>query len=235
MTPTMSARRTHAIKTKAAVLARRAKHQDRPRRNSEQTRERILTTAFGEFSQKGFSGARIEAIARKAPTNVRMIYHYFGGKAPLYVAVLERGLHDLRAEEQNLAVSAAEPIEGLLTLFDFVFAHFASHPALVSLLSGENLHKAMFMRRSRKIPKMSFRTIGMITALLKRATRAKRGVDAPDPLQLYVTMVALSYFHLSNVHTLSFIFRRNLLDPAWVRERHRHARTVLMHYLRAAL
>lgn len=191
--------------------------------------------AIAEFSQKGFSGARIETIARKAPTNVRMIYHYFGGKAPLYVAVLEHGLHDLRAEEQNLALNTAEPIEGLLTLFDFVFAHFASHPELVSLLSGENLHKATFMRRSREIPKMSFRTIGMITVLLKRAARGRRRVEVLDPLQLYVTMVALSYFHLSNAHTLSFIFRRNLLDPAWVRARHRHVRAVLLHYLRATL
>ena len=143
----MSARPPQAIKIKTRTPMRRSKRDDRGRRNREQTRERILTAAIAEFSQKGFSGARIEAIARKAPTNVRMIYHYFGGKSPLYVAVLEHGLHDLRAEEQKLAVSTTEPIEGLLTLFDFVFSHFASHLELVSLLSGENLHKAMFMPR----------------------------------------------------------------------------------------
>lgn len=231
----MSRERPQADKSKVTKPVRHSPRADKPKRNREQTRERILTSAFAEFSQKGFSGARIDKIARGAPTNVRMVYHYFGGKAPLYVAVLEHGMHDLRAEEQNLAVSAADPIEGLLTLFDFVFTHFSSHPELVSLLSGENLQKAMFMRRSRKIPKMSFRTIGIITTLLRKAARAKRGVKPPDPLQLYVTMVALSYFHLSNAHTLSFIFRRDLLQPAWVRARHRHARAMLLHYLRATL
>lgn len=218
--------------TKPAAHARRGA---RPRRNRQQTRDRILATAFAEFAQKGYSGARIEAIARKAPTNVRMIYHYFGGKAPLYVAVLEHGLHDLRAEEQGLAISASDPIEGLLTLFDFVYAHFASHPELINLLSSENLHQAAFLKRSKKVPKMSSPTLGIIAGFLRRARRSKRAERAPDPLQLYVTMVALSYFHLSNAHTLSVIFRRDLLARAWLRTRQQHARTVFLHHLRATL
>lgn len=229
---TMPARRPHRRVTKSA---RRPKRGDRPRRNREETRDRILAAAFAEFAQKGFSGARIEAIARNAPTNVRMIYHYFGGKAPLYVAVLEHGLHDLRAEEQGLAIGTADPVEGLLNLFDFVYAHFATHPELVSLLSSENLHKASFLKRSRKVPKMSSPTLGIITGFLKRAKRLKRAGRMPDPLQLYVTMVALSYFHLSNAHTLSVIFRRDLLAPSWLRNRHQHARTVFLHHLRATL
>ena len=229
---TMPARRPHAATPNST---RRSKREDRPRRNREETRNRILAAAFAEFSQKGFSGARIEAIARKAPSNVRMIYHYFGGKAPLYVAVLEHGLHQLRVEEQGLSVTAADPIEGLLKLFDFVFAHFAAHPELVSLLSSENLHKAAFLKRSRNVPKMSSPTIGIITTLLKRAARSKRVGETPDPLQLYVTMVALSYFHLSNAHTLSVIFRKDLLDPRWIRDRHQHTRAVLLHHLRATL
>jgi AcrR family transcriptional regulator len=204
------------------------------RRDKEGTRERILVTAHAEFSAKGYTGGRIEVIAAKTPVNVRMIYHYFGGKAGLYVAVLERGLQNLRAEEQNLAVTGMNPVAGLLSLFDFVFNHFASHPELVNLLSSENLHKAAFLKRSRLVPRMSFRTIGIIKTLLASAT-PRKGSARPDPLQLYVTMVSLSYFHLSNAHTLSILFRANLLDRAWVKDRHLHARMVLEHYLRAML
>lgn len=204
------------------------------RRNAEETRERILATAYAEFSQKGYTGGRIEEIARRARVNVRMIYHYFGGKAPLYIAVLEHGLQSLRAAEQDLAAATADPIKGLLKLFDFVFGHFASHPELVNLLSSENLHKAAFLKRSRKIPQISFRTLGIIRTLLGRARPQTAGARA-DPLQLYVTMVALSYFHLSNAHTLSYIFRSNLLEPAWRRARQRHVRELLEHHLRAVL
>ncbi len=52
------------------------------------TRARILSAATDEFAANGYSGARIEAISRAAGANPRMIYHYFGDKDGLYVAVL---------------------------------------------------------------------------------------------------------------------------------------------------
>jgi len=147
------------------------------------------------------------------------------------VEVLERGLRDLRTEEHKLPVSAKDPIQGLLTLFDFIFDHFATHQELVTLLSNENIHKAKFLRRSRIVPTMSSPTIVAIRRLLERARLPAS--ERVDPLQLYVTMVALSYFHLSNAHTLSIIFRTDLHRPSWIQERHTHARRILAHHLRA--
>jgi TetR/AcrR family transcriptional regulator len=49
---------------------------------------RLLEAATMEFSERGFAGARIEAIARKAQMNKQLIYHYYGGKQKLYAAVL---------------------------------------------------------------------------------------------------------------------------------------------------
>jgi AcrR family transcriptional regulator len=58
------------------------------KRDSELTRHRIASAALTEFSRKGFDGARIDAIARRAKVSVRMIYHYFGDKRGLYQHVL---------------------------------------------------------------------------------------------------------------------------------------------------
>jgi AcrR family transcriptional regulator len=44
------------------------------------TRERMLRIAVREFADKGYSGARVETIASRSKVNIRMIYHYFGGK-----------------------------------------------------------------------------------------------------------------------------------------------------------
>ena len=214
---------------------RRARGRARPlaRRNGLESRQRILNAALREFSRHGFSGARVQQIAASAPTNIRMIYHFFGSKEALYVQVLERGLQDLRNEERKLSLATGDPVEGLLTLFDFIFDHFAAHQELVTLLSNENIHKALFLRRSRKVAQMSSPTIKVIRSLLQRARRSPRGSQDVDALQLYVTMVALSYFHLSNAHTLSVIFRRDLHRPPWIRARHAHARSLLSHHLRA--
>jgi len=59
-------------------------------RSPERTRERILAAALAEFSARGFSGARVDAIARRARINKRMLYHYFGNKEQLYREVLGR-------------------------------------------------------------------------------------------------------------------------------------------------
>ena len=58
-------------------------------RNPERSRIRILDAAFGEFAEKGYAGARVEAIAKRAGLNKQLISHHFGGKEALYRAVLD--------------------------------------------------------------------------------------------------------------------------------------------------
>src|SRR4051794_30357270 len=57
-------------------------------RNPERSRERILAAALEEFSERGFAGARVDAIARRAGLNKQLISHHFGGKQALYDAVM---------------------------------------------------------------------------------------------------------------------------------------------------
>lgn len=52
------------------------------------TRLAILRAAKTEFSEKGFSGARMSCIAEKAKANQALIHYYFGSKENLYKEVL---------------------------------------------------------------------------------------------------------------------------------------------------
>jgi AcrR family transcriptional regulator len=61
-------------------------------RDPDRTRRRILAAALVEFSTKGFAGARVDAIARRARGNKRMLYHYFGNKKGLFGAVLRHNI-----------------------------------------------------------------------------------------------------------------------------------------------
>jgi AcrR family transcriptional regulator len=63
-------------------------------RDPERTQERILAAALTEFASKGFAGARVDAIARAAGVNKRMLYHYFGHKQGLFRAVLLRKIRE---------------------------------------------------------------------------------------------------------------------------------------------
>jgi AcrR family transcriptional regulator len=184
-------------------------------RDADRSRARILAAATREFARHGYGGARVDAICRAAQLNARMIYHYFGDKDGLYVAVLERVLDDLRREELKLVVDETPPLQGVLELFDFMYGHFGAHPELINLMSGENVLGARFLRRSAKIPLVASPLIALLRALLRRGERDgvfRRGID---PLRLYVRMVALCYFHRSNAHTLSNIFRTDLRSADW--------------------
>jgi AcrR family transcriptional regulator len=203
------------------------------KRNADRTREKILRAAIGEFATHGYSGARVERIRQRARANTRMIYHYFGDKRRLYVAVLEHVIGDLRQAELRLEVDQIDPLEGLLQLFEFTDRHFAAHPELLTLMSGENLLRGRFLGSTAKPPIISSPLMPLMKQLLRRGER--EGLIRPgiDPLHLYIVMVALCYFHRSNAHTLSFLFRTDLLAPSWQSEHKRIALDFLTQYLRS--
>ena len=61
-------------------------------RDPEATKARILAAAVREFSSKGISGARVDAIAARARVNKRMLYYYFESKEGLFREILRRRL-----------------------------------------------------------------------------------------------------------------------------------------------
>lgn len=161
-----------------------------------------------------------------------MVYHYFGNKTVLYVAVLEEALSELRAAELKLDTEGDAPLAGLLRLFDFTHDHFDANPQLISLLSAENLMQARYLRQSKRIPAMSSPLPRAIAALVGRGQADGSIRPQVDPLRLYVMMVALSYFHLSNVHTLSAIFDADLTVADWRARQKADARSMIERYLR---
>ena len=195
------------------------------------TRERILRAAVNEFAAKGFSGGRIDTICGAARVNIRMIYHHFGDKEGLYVAALEETLSGLRSGELKLDFDSVPPMEGMLALFEFTYEHFADNPRLISLLSGENLLKAKYLKRSKRTPVISSPVIQQLEKIIARGEAVGCFRKGLDPLQLYVLIVSVSYFHLSNGHTLSVIFEKNVYDSEWLAQHKAIAREVIARYV----
>src|SRR5438552_16828515 len=84
-------------------------------RDPRRTQEQILAAALKEFSARGFAGARVDAIARRAAINKRMLYHYFGNKEGMFRAVLRRKIAERQAWS---ATTPEQPAEYLPLLFD---------------------------------------------------------------------------------------------------------------------
>jgi TetR/AcrR family transcriptional regulator len=181
-------------------------------RDPEGTKASILAAATREFTDKGFGGARIDAIAAQASVNKRMLYHYYGGKEALYVAVLEETYAAIRRAEAKLDLAHREPEEGLRDLVQFTFRYFLDHPEFLSLLGTENLHKAKFLKRSESVVAMNSPLIDELRDVLKRGAKAGVFRANADALDVYLTMAALGFFYLSNRWTLSTVFRRDLVS-----------------------
>jgi len=77
-------------------------------RDPEATKARILAAAVREFSAKGISGARVDAIAARARVNKRMLYYYFESKEGLFREILRRRLAEGAAKLQASNVSDPE-------------------------------------------------------------------------------------------------------------------------------
>ncbi len=202
------------------------------RRRPDATRRRILDAATNEFAAKGLAGARVNEIAQRARINKRMLYHYFGGKEALWLAVLEAAHLNIRSSEQKLDVSRFAPKLAMQRLIEFNLEYVQSHPEFISLLLTENVHRARYLRHSRKVRALHNSLLDVIGDLLARGRGAgvfRKGVDAAE---LYITIAALSFFYFSNIHTLSTIFGRNF-DTATARRKHRkHVVNVVLGFLR---
>ena len=100
------------------------------RRDPDRTRNAILVAAQTEFGANGLSGARVDAIARRARANKRMIYHYFGSKTGLYLAALERVYEDLLGTERTLDLARLPPVAAIRRLVEFTFDYSHAHPEI---------------------------------------------------------------------------------------------------------
>jgi len=196
------------------------------------TRQRILDAAVAEFAEKGLAGARVDEIAARAGANKRMIYAHFGNKEALWLAVLEAAYAAKRAEERALAVDALPPGEAMARLVAFNLRYTAAHPEFVALLNQENIHRAAYLAQSDQVPAMYSPLVGQIGTVLARGEAAGVFRAGVDPVQLYITIVALGHFYVANLHTLSTIFRTDLAEAAALAAREAHCIDVVRGYLR---
>ena len=69
-----------------------SRHRQRPRGRrpaGEDTRGALLDAARVEFTERGYDGATVRAIAQRAGVDAAMVNHWFGSKDGLFVAALE--------------------------------------------------------------------------------------------------------------------------------------------------
>lgn len=93
-----------------------------------------MAAAREEFSRRGFAGARVDQIARRAGVNKQLLFYYYHSKRGLFTAVLSAAAVELETALGGFAASAGAPLERLRAALTAQFEFLARHPDLVTLL-----------------------------------------------------------------------------------------------------
>lgn len=206
-------------------------NQPKIKRDPEGTRRRILMAAAEEFANGGLFGARVDQIARRAETNERMLYYYFGSKEQLFTAVLEHAFSALTEAERMLELDGVAPVEAVTRLAHFVWDYYRDHPELLRLINNENLHEARYLHKSTRIREMISPIVAMLGNVLTRGQKAGLFRNDVDPLRLYVTLSGLGYYIVSNRFTLAATLGRDFSAEDERAEMVRMNTEVLLAYL----
>lgn len=172
----------------------------------ERTKADIITVATREFSENGYSGARVDEIAERTKTSKRMIYYYFGSKDGLYREVLLAYYGKLRGAERDLHMDDLPPLEAIERLAHFTFDWHMTHGEDVRLVMVENIHRARHLQSLPSIEPVNTPIIAAVERILERGAKAGVMRSGVDPMELYLSIAALCFFNVSNRGTIKTIF-----------------------------
>ena len=78
--------------------------------DAQKNKDMIIRVAIDLFSAKGFKGTSIRDIAHAMGMSISNIYHYFGSKEGLWLAILERSAEGIVDELRQVSELEMEPL-----------------------------------------------------------------------------------------------------------------------------
>lgn len=198
---------------------------------SAKTKQRILAVATEEFSTKGYDGARVDEIVRRSKVSKNLVYHYFGSKEKLFIAVLEsayRNMHQHQSEWPNEAYSPAENIQYLVQR---IFEHWEISPAFIGLLNSENFQKGRHIKKAKIIREGYENFLQSLHKILKEGEENGQFRPGVDPVEFYISISSLCYHIFSNKYTLSLLLNREYDSNDKLQIRLQHIKEMVLSYL----
>ena len=106
---------------------------------SSETAQLILYEAERLFAERGFDGVSVNDVAMAAGVSKANIFHHFGNKQALYMAVLNSSLNEFDELSQHLHPQRAPIRERLQQFFEAHVAHMQQHPQSARVVLRELL------------------------------------------------------------------------------------------------
>lgn len=100
----------------------------------------IVDAAKDEFAARGFDGATVDSICRRAKVSKQLLYYYFGSKSDLYTIILKEAAEKTSALIGSNEYAALAPDEALKQFMQNMFREFVERPQIAQMTIDEAQH-----------------------------------------------------------------------------------------------
>jgi AcrR family transcriptional regulator len=178
--------------------------------HSAEVRAHILETAGEVFAERGFGGAGVDEIARRAGVNKAMLYYHVGDKAALFGETVTANLSRIHAAVAAAVAAHTDPRERFKAIPRAFVATVREHPYLPQLMlreiaaGGPNLPAAALAEMAE--------VMRLTAATLDDGAR-RRAFRRVDPFVTHLMLVGALMFMANSVR-LKDRFANKLPIPA---------------------
>jgi TetR/AcrR family transcriptional regulator len=173
--------------------------------------DRILAAAAVEFAQRGYAGARVDRIARRARVNKAMLYYHFRSKQGLYRALLRQVFTQAGERLRAIADSSGSPDRKLDRAIAAVAAFVQEHAFFPAIMLREVAEGGAHLDRD---------TLTALAGVPRAAASifvagVREGVFRPvHPMAAYFTMFAPIVVYLAGAPIRQQLADSHLPDTA---------------------
>lgn len=196
-------------------------------RNPSRSREAILEAAEALFAARGYEATSLSEVGQTAGLSRAAPAYFFGSKADLYRAVIDRCFAEARAAVlagRDRALSSGEQPERILAAvvgdyFDFLNAR----PSFVRLMEREALGDGPETSASPALAAGQEALAAIMEEL------GLHGGHSREAAHLLLSLVALCWFPLVHTRTLLPGVGLDTTDPRFAEERKQHMIDLMLH------
>jgi TetR/AcrR family transcriptional regulator len=185
-------------------------------RDAEATKARILEAARSVFAAKGYNAARVDEIVALARVNKRMVYHYYGSKEGLYLAVLEDSFSRIFSLSREALAGKGDVLSRARAVITQYFYFLAANPDVVRLIGWETLQGCRHARRV--LPDILSAGLEDLEKVLRQGVQEGIFRKDVDIRRLVISVSGLCLNYFSRREMLHFLWSRDILHPEMLQE-----------------
>ena len=173
--------------------------------------DRILAAAALEFSERGFAGARVDRIARRAHVNKAMLYYHFKSKNGIYRTLLRQMFTRVAARLPHIADGEGSHAEKLDRVIASLAEFIGEHAFFPAIMLREVAEGGVHLDRETLTALAAVPSV--VGGIVQQGVKA-RAFRAVPPMFAYFTMFAPIVFYSAGARIRKEIAQLDVVPAA---------------------